>query len=870
MEHSPSAPHSGQLSHWWSSVHAATHPLDVATQGKVSIADFHHVTLSTESDVVTNVLYMLQGLECDMFLRDLGEEEVNVSTIDAVSEDALTSTKYRRLWTWKLRHGIELPSLISRTLIELMNHFMDLAAVISRLKLTIEIGKTGFGATTFIFVQAVSQFVQAYQDRIYKLQQAHENRPLSLIQLHAHIAPLKAQCKFLGDFVTRSLAPLPNLDYSALVDDLYPDRPRKGKAERTATIFKVLEDAMSEVEDERHLRLVLWIFFCVLGPYLEKVDRWMLYSYLSPSDHDEFCILHTAQDPITSPIFWHSAYTSIKDEVPNFLLASIHRILASGKASLLIQHIQQTVLKFSSQQKASLAPLPTLHEPLFLTSKRLFSQHFDSSWNILHSSAIDAPLPSLLLQLDLNMGNSDSNDSDSALSIELQSFEPSDTQSTNTTDDMLSAFNMDPETTMGQKTTFFASSLKDDESWPSSIQTLLATPVTHNKPTKNKEIDESRLSNVTQLGIPMSSIFHECIASPILQRYSSINNRLLGLLFEDCGLLAHLEAAQQLFFLEPPLSDFYSLSLLPTLWNYSAVGEVTANHWLKQVLDANYDHKLFDQLQRASIHVIGKKSISNSANELFSIDETQLKSMKRIEDVQKLWLDYEAGWPESMFINPTTHELYNSISKSLLHVLAAQYALEQLTTINKTSAGSSSALHKMQLFRNELLLFVRSIREYMVSRVQQVPWSEQEANFRKCDDLDAMLHLHRSHLNQIRERCLLTDNFASLRKAIDRILAIAIDFSRQFQVLHTSVNPSSISLAASASIHISQENQVFLAGMGVDSSTVDRLSVLVEKSHQEFLKLHKFLLTVMAKMSGSSIYLADLQLRLNYSGYYEF
>lgn len=849
---------SDQLSQWWTTVQAAEHPLDRATRGLISIADFHQITVSNEYDVVNNVLFMLQGFECDMFMLESSDADNEECQIDAISENAFASTEYQRFWTWKLRYKLELRTVVSESMVPILSHFMNLATEVARMKKAIEVGKQGFGACTLIFVHAVSDYLQAYSERIYKLQEAHEKRSITLISLHAMLGEQKAQIKFLSNLVTKSLAPLPEVHYSARVDDLYPDRPRKSKAERAATIFQVLEEAMSETEDERSLRLVLFIFWKILEPLLDQIDRWMLYSYLSPSDQDEFCILRASSEPVTSPIFWNTAYTSIREEVPHFLTASISRILATGKASLLIQHIRQSLLKEHTLSSAD-HYVSSQFEPLFFQSKFLISQHFESSWHIF------GPQPNFLQdQFKEELGRwhemSESTSSGSLVAADDLCYSDDVKSASQSPDTKLNALSLPTDDLLDPQTNFFGN--YDFDGWPSSLSANQSHSQQQRPKTSFKA--EIKLANVTQLGIPISSIFHECIATPINERYQVINAELMKLLIDNCGILKHIEAAQRMFFLHNPFYDLCTLSILPALWNYTPVGEVTASHWFKQALDVKYDDKLFSQLQRVSLHVIGAK-----ASKAVESDETQLKSMKKVEDLQNIWIDYEAAWPESLFLNNETHEMYNSISRVLLNVMAAQYGLEQLTTANKNSAPSTPVLHKMQLFRNELLLFVRCMREYMVSRIHQVPWAELETEMRKCADLDAMLDLHKHYLLQIRERLLITEKFASLRKAIDRILTIAIDFSRQFQVLHTSMAPSSISAHASSSTQISQDNLVFGAGAGVDSATLDRIWRLAEKSRQEFLKLFKFLLVILSKMSSSSIHLADLQLRLNFSGFYD-
>lgn len=891
MSSEPVFEYDTSVTEWWTKISAKRHPLDEATRGKVSVASFQALTPVEEHDVVSQVLYMLQDLECDYFVL---EDTVN-PVKEREEEDCLVSKSYEAFWTWivspKVSEGApSLKNLTSTSLGSQLAHFLEMAKQKSRLKRTAKEARKGFGFTSRLFALGLSKLLQTIESRFYEIQKEHEKKKKTLLELHERTMDLWEVLKFLSALSEEAVSPLPNLDYSALVDDLYPDRPKKSLAARTATLFRVLEAHLASAEHEIKYKLCLALFVHCLAPYLETIDLWMLHAHLAPHDRDEFCVIQLAHEPVDSPIFWDSNYASISHEAPLFLRPSLHHILETGKASLLLQYIQHSLLHLKHPE-----PLPNdVLQPLYASTKSKLLLHFHNSHHIFVGDDID----SLPTSIDLLLSSSDSQSHESLSEGKQMIISENDddhpispSNASGTTSPIVDAKldiiiskslseKCDFNAKVKAETAFFNSEMYGaDSEWPSSFEDCDTQECAIGSATvteTNEQDAQLPLDKVGNFGIPISSVFQECIAAPIEARYKVVNERLMQVLKSDCKVLKHIEAAQKMFFLQAPMLDLYSLSVLPSLWSYMPVGEVTLNHWLKQAIEgigASNEQK--ECFYCVSLHVIKKSKVNSSMQKLESEDEMQVKSLRSLEDMSKIFVEYSAPWPTSLFLNGTTIQLYNSISSSMTALMASQYALEQLTTINKKHEANglgtaASSLHKMQLFKKELHLFVRSVREYMISRIMQVPWSELEEELQNAADLDDMLARHTAYLTQIRERCLLSEKFAAVRKAMDRIVDIAIDFSRQFQVFHASLNPSTHA-TSSQTTHASPfaSNSVFLAGMGVDGMSQDRLLALLLRQRSEFIKLHKFLLSILSKMAPSSIHIADLLLRLNFSGFYD-
>lgn len=1013
---------------WWSKIEASSHPLDLATGGIVSSAVLEAIEPLDEHLLVDEVLYMLQGLECELFVLEMTEKEGDEAQTEEESdsihsrpssstersgssrfdsssrfESSIGNSRYESSWRWTTRKRGSLAHqrsstapclahLTSKALLPLLNHFMRLATSLSRLKLTIQIAKKNYGSATSIFASCLEEHVKSAESLLQMIQNYHhlnnregtqqtgnqkeskksgERNPTShhggtqsvgtpsissqaaplalhdliqqlvlnssshasstsatrpslckitLIGLHSLTESIKEVVEYLERVARLSTSPLPSLDYSPHLDDLYPDRPKKSKASRASMIFEVLDSEMSAMQvdsDWKHIVLMRFTWR-LLAPLLEKIDLWTIHSYLSIDDMDEFCIVKLgsldeeksrtnlqrrtssslllappssasaalAHYDVTSPLFWEHSF-GVNEDFPAFLKSAMPHLLSCGKASLLVKYIQQEIL----QQQLGDLDLQEGYEPLFTSALK----HFSSLRLPQHCNhPAFAPTPDDFLFEDLlPIQQTECHPSKEDAMDEAGLLSPPDAIASRTlTSSSMIHLDMSLDIIPSSKskefkqktrseTRFFnAPSFGEDSEWPTSDESSIReastvgdsaiSPVT----TTHRAVEtESPIHN----GLPFSAFISDCILQPLTSRYSYINKKLMDLLITECSVLKRIETAQQFFFLARPISDLYALSIFPSLWSYSAVGEVTANHWLKLAIETSAGGSKFENdfsdYYGASLHIIQKpkSALLTQSSESKAKDDESDKLLKRLEDISKIWIEFDAPWPASLFLDRDAHVLYNSISQTLSPLMAAQFALEQLTTQNKfTTEEARTTVHQMHLFKNELLCFLRNLREYMVSRVLQVPWKDLERDMRNAVDLDAMRAIHRVFLMNIKERCLLTERFVALRKALDRMVEIALDFSRLFQLIHASLDPNSRSSNMNMT-HASEfaGNVLFSAGVGVDKEAIERVWKIVVKSKAEFQKLLKFLLSVLSKMASSSIYLADLHLRLNFSNFYQ-
>lgn len=1004
---------------WWSKIEAKNHPLDKATEGKVSSAVLEAEEPLEEHFLVNEVLYMLQGLECELFTL---EEKENEGEEDG-NEDSMTSKRFEGLWRWTLRrkssscakvgshspksppfsalhHSSRNPSLLhltSSSLYPQLLHFIRLATSLSRLKMTIQVSKHNYGSSTAIFASCLEEHIFSAESFIQKIQNYHQlnhtssstasgsrnklhssqssnnsnaslpkgdtpnakghahkssSMPssnasssindfiqlliaskdpkssasnaspftshfassqgpnITLIGLHSLIGRVREVVEYLERIAKLATAPLPSLDYSPHVDDLYPDRPKKSKAARAASIFSVLEEEMAAMQADSEWKQTLLMKFAwrLIIPLLEKVDLWTIHSYLSHDDTDEFCIIRrgstssssiisqsgsTSLHPeapsialpsssydITSPLFWSYTF-DVNKEYPSFLKSSISHILTCGKASLLIKYIQQEVF----HQKQEEIGQEEVFEPLFRSTEKNFSRLYLPS-----NSSLYAPTPEDFFfeeSLPLAVPKVDAQSDDLASGRRALSFRspdaivsrlPSSSNSAlqNGVKNTSPSHNKEFSSKTRSETRFFsAASFGEYSDWPTSDESAARESSTVGESlmvadNPNASVQDS--SRFGHNGIPFSAFIADCIFQPISLRYTSINQKLMSLLINDFGVLKRIKVAQKFYFLSQPMADLFSLSIFPMLWNHVNVGEVTLNHCLKLAIESTtngpkFDSDLSEYYYGASLHIsLAAAAATFKADSLYKQDIVPL--LRDLDDISAVGIRFDIPWPASLVIDG---KLYNSIFESLTPLMASQFALEQLTMQNKfVTKETNFVVHQMHLFKNELLCYLRSLREYMISRVLQVPWKELEKELKSATSIDDLRSRHDAYLLQIQERCLLTSRFVALRRPLDKLIGIAITFARRFQLVHTLLNdPVFPSGTYKKSEHAAKFGHLVLGMEVEDKVDVAAVwsSVLALKA--DFTKNLKFVLSVLSKMASSSTHLADLYLRLNFSDFYQ-
>ena len=953
---------------WWSKIEAKNHPLDLATDGIVSSAVLEAEVPLDEHFLVNEVLYMLQGLECELFTLESKEREGE----EDGNEDSMTSKRFEGAWRWTLRKltkpagnillkggntlqngkNPSLPNLTSPSLYPQLAHFVRLATSLSRLKMTIQVCKRTYGSATAIFAACLEEHIFSAESFLQKIQNYHQlsipstsptsssttssssisdfiqllissktSQPntspfsssqcpkITIIGLHSLIGRVREIVEYLEQIAKLATAPLPFIDYSPHIDDLYPDRPKKSKAARAASIFSVLEDEMAAMQADSEWKQTLLMKFAwrLLIPLLEKVDLWTIHSYLSNDDTDEFCIIRRGSSSstlassastsslhpgaptvpstipssydITSPLFWSYTF-DINKEYPSFLKSSISHILTCGKASLLIKYIQQEVL----HQKQEDIGQEEVFEPLFRSTEKNFSRLYLPS-----NASLYAPTPEDFFfedPLPLSAPKVDLQDDDLASGLRSLSFRSPDaivSRLPSSSDNALQnhsrkhsssntkAFN---RKTKSETRFFSAASFGEDAEWPTSDESAVREPLTVGESRIIAQNPNSSVEDASRFGhngIPFSAFIADCIFQPISLRFTSINEKLMSLLIDNFGVLKRIEVAQKFYFLSQPMTDLFSLSIFPMLWNHAIVDEVTLNHSLKLAIESNtngpkFESDLSEYYYSASLHIsLSAAAATFKADSIYKQDVVPL--LRDLNDISAVGIHFDTPWPASLVLED---KLYNVIFESLTPLMASQFALEQLTMQNKFGTKEThSVVHQMHLFKNELLCYLRSLREYMISRVLQVPWKELEKELKRATSLDDMKTRHDAYLLQIQERCLLTSRFVALRRPLDKLISIAITFARRFQLAHTLLTNDAFPHGTYKKSEHATKFGHLVIGMDEEEINVDKVWSSVSTLKQDFNKNLKFVLSVLSKMASSSTHLADLYLRLNFSDFYQ-
>ena len=87
-------------------------------------------------------------------------------------------------------------------------------------------------------------------------------------------------------------------------------------------------------------------------------------------------------------------------------------------------------------------------------------------------------------------------------------------------------------------------------------------------------------------------------------------------------------------------------------------------------------------------------------------------------------------------------------------------------------------LHRVQRYRHEAAHFVRAFREHVGMQLAGVCWSELMAALSRARTLGCVVKAHREYLEEAKVRCLLADDQAAAREAVESVLQGAISLHR--------------------------------------------------------------------------------------------
>jgi len=115
--------------------------------------------------------------------------------------------------------------------------------------------------------------------------------------------------------------------------------------------------------------------------------------------------------------------------------------------------------------------------------------------------------------------------------------------------------------------------------------------------------------------------------------------------------------------------------------------------------------------------------------------------------------------------------------KDVFHLLKKS---DLKTNASPTASSSSSAqVHKLQLFRHEMLHFVTVMQNFIANQVIHNCWNEFLVRFEDVRNLDGLYAAHADYLNTAILRCLLNSKASRVMEIIQGIFVLIAKFRKQ-------------------------------------------------------------------------------------------
>ena len=304
---------------------------------------------------------------------------------------------------------------------------------------------------------------------------------------------------------------------------------------------------------------------------------------------------------------------------------------------------------------------------------------------------------------------------------------------------------------------------------------------------------------------PLAVLLDQCLAVPVRARCSAPGPLLLAAV---SGHFQPLEAAslmhRVLLFAEPRLTAPLFEGLL--------FQRLQAEHrtWRRQLPELHAC--LVDSLLTADLSPEAVRCFSlelraaalppaagtaageadSSASTAAALDATDVGALSLLR------LHFCARWPLAFVLSETALEAHEAVFQLLLRLRRARWALETADAEGAerrrmqaglgSGGGASEARerfssHPWRVLRAEVLHLIASIYSHLTLGVINPEWRAFVEALAESTHVDAFRRVHEGFARRVFERCLLAPCDAPLRRAIDRILALALRLRVQLDSL---------------------------------------------------------------------------------------
>ncbi|KAJ7068696.1 Spc98 family-domain-containing protein [Mycena amicta] len=281
-----------------------------------------------------------------------------------------------------------------------------------------------------------------------------------------------------------------------------------------------------------------------------------------------------------------------------------------------------------------------------------------------------------------------------------------------------------------------------------SFSTLLASGGSPDVSVASQQLTSISVDTLSQL------IYEE------LERHCDATGALLGrILIEECELLRHLGALEDLFFMRrgDAMTNFTDV-LFAKMDGQQAWGDF---HFLNSAF-------------RDVVESGGKEWIQAS---LVRLSYRGSKDGRSVKVLSGLLVEYAVPFPIAYVFPPRVLQAYGEIFVFLLQIRRSKALLERILV---RGAKVGIELKTFYAFRSRLSWFINTFLNFLTTQVIHAQVTKFHENFAQAKSLDEMIKAHGEHIDKVHRRCLLGSNTAALHRAIISALDMSLHFCEVF------------------------------------------------------------------------------------------
>lgn len=173
------------------------------------------------------------------------------------------------------------------------------------------------------------------------------------------------------------------------------------------------------------------------------------------------------------------------------------------------------------------------------------------------------------------------------------------------------------------------------------------------------------------------------------------------------------------------------------------------------------------------------------------------KTTKVYAALDDLDMEYEMSLPLQRIINEQQMRQYNHIWRIMLKVKWAAWKLDNMRFIRRSCNDAYApldllglTLRRLEILRFWLFYVVNNLHSHLCTYVVQTLGNEFEEQIRRAKRIRDLDDTHKEYINKIFKHCLLTDDFADFRKAMDQVFHLVFVLEMEWHSCCSYLNES--------------------------------------------------------------------------------